>query len=416
MTGSLVRSRRCCLGALCVLLLILSLVPDQGRVQAAGRAEPTRAVTGSVIGWGTNTRGQVGANPSTRIALPGPANDLVGVIAVAAGVDHGLALLRDGTVRAWGVNDAGQLGDGITLSRALPVVVDGLTDIVAVAAGGRFSLALRRDGTVLGWGLNDLGQVGVSVPDLCPIRGAIYGCSVHPLSIVGLSAITALSAGGAHSLALRQDGTVMAWGDNRFGQASRAAVDTCSVADALIACAIAPVPVTGLSGVTAIAAGLLHSLAITSDQRVQAWGDNMSGQAGAGATDTCIVRVAVDCALRPVIVPGIEGATAISAGGVHSLVLLQDGRVQAFGYEPELGLGTANPRPHSSAVFVPDLQRIVAITVGFAFSVVTDADGRVWTWGLDDRGQLGYGLVGSLLSSDEAVDGLPGAEPVKERL
>ncbi len=380
--------RLCFLGALCLSLLLLPV----GSAHATARVGTDLAVTGPVIGWGSNTRGQLGVNPSTRIARPVPVNDLGYVIALAAGVDHSLALLRDGTVRAWGANDAGQLGDGTTLSRGLPVAVDGLTDIVAIAAGGQFSLALRRNGVVFGWGINNLGQVGTTVPDLCSIRGTVYGCSVLPLPIAGLSTITALSAGGAHGLALRQDGTVMAWGDNRFGQVSRAAVDTCPVAVTLVACSAHPVTVIGLGGVTAIAAGMTHSLALTSDQRVQAWGNNQSGQSGEGADDTCIVRVDTACALRPVTVPGVEGAISIAAGGTHSLVLLQEGHVQAFGYEPELGLGNANPRPHPRAVIVPGLEKAVVIAVGRAFSIVTTADGGVWAWGIDERGQLGYGL------------------------
>lgn len=108
----------------------------------------------------------------------------------------------------------------------------------------------------------------------------------------------------------------MAWGDNRFGQVSRAAIDTCLVEAKLTACATMPVPVVGLDRVSAVAAGLTHSLAITAERRVQAWSDNLAGQSGEAATETCISRVAASCSLRPVIVPGVEGAIAI-AGGVH---------------------------------------------------------------------------------------------------
>ncbi len=387
MSRPLAYLRRCYLGALWLLLLAFGF----GSAQATVSDErATVAVVGPVIGWGANTRGQLGTNPSARIARPMLVNELGGVIAVAAGADHSLALLRDGTVRAWGANDAGQLGDGTTLSRALPVIVEGLSDVIAIAAGGRFSLALRRDGAVFAWGRNNVGQLGVATSDFCPID-SVLPCSSHPLPVAGLSAITAIAAGGAHSLGLRQDGVVLAWGDNQYGQIGRTAVDTCMLGGTLSACARAPIPIVGLDPAITIAAGSTHSVAITADRRVQAWGDNSTGQVGEAATDVCTTQRR-SCAIAPVTVPGVADAIAIAAGGTHSLALLQDGRVQAFGYEPELGLGTANPRPHPSAVVVPGLRRIVAIAVGRAFSVVTDADGRVWAWGLDDVGQLGYGL------------------------
>jgi hypothetical protein len=122
MSGPLARLWRCCLGALCLLLLALG---SGGAEAAMSGTRANATVVGPVIGWGSNSRGQLGANPSARIARPMLVNDLGDVIAVAAGADHSLALLRDGTVRAWGANDAGQLGDGTTFSRALPVVVGG---------------------------------------------------------------------------------------------------------------------------------------------------------------------------------------------------------------------------------------------------------------------------------------------------
>ena len=108
--------------------------------------------------------------------------------------------------------------------------------MAAIAAGGDHNLALKSDGTVVAWGWNAFGQAAVPAD---------------------LANVIAVAAGSAHSLALKSDGTVVAWGWNYFGQAA--------------------VP-AGLAHVVAIAAGGDHSLALKSDGTVVAWGDNSYGQ------------------------------------------------------------------------------------------------------------------------------------------
>ena len=83
-----------------------------------------------------------------------------GVVAIAGGGYHSMALKSDGTVWAWGANYYGQLGDGSTTNRTTPVQVSGLTGVVAIAGGGNHSLALKSDGTVYAWGYNNRGQLG----------------------------------------------------------------------------------------------------------------------------------------------------------------------------------------------------------------------------------------------------------------
>ncbi|HEY5911053.1 MAG TPA: immunoglobulin domain-containing protein [Verrucomicrobiae bacterium] len=129
-----------------------------------------------VIAWGTNNYGQLN--------IPG---NLMDVVAVAAGLNHSVALRNDGTVVAWGDNRYGQTN-----------VPAGLSAVVSIAAGpGNHSLALRSDGTVVGWGANGSRQTNVPA---------------------GLANVIAVAAGGSHSLALKADGGVVAWGNNVWGQ------------------------------------------------------------------------------------------------------------------------------------------------------------------------------------------------------
>ena len=146
-------------------------------------------------------------------------------------------------VAAWGDNERGQLGQGDTAARPQATLVRafGTATVSAVSAGYLSSLALESDGTVWSWGNNDSADLGRPSSESCND----YRCSSKPGQVEGLPPIRALSMGNSSSLALARDGTVWAWGDNRSGQ----------LGNGTTIAAIAPVQVSGLSGVRAIAAG-----------------------------------------------------------------------------------------------------------------------------------------------------------------
>ena len=144
-----------------------------------------------------------------------PGVPLSGITAVAAGHYHSVALKNDGTVWAWGYNYYGQLGNKSSVTNSLlPVQVleetgVALSGIIAVAAGQYHSLALRNDGTVWTWGHNYYGQLGDTTTTQRNAAVKVAGIS---------SGATAIAAGSSHSLALMNDGTVSAWGNNNDGQ------------------------------------------------------------------------------------------------------------------------------------------------------------------------------------------------------
>lgn len=128
---------------------------------------------------------------------------------ISCGNRHSLSLKSDGTVWAWGENKYGQLGDGTTTDKSTPVQVNTLAGIIAVAGGGSHSLAVESDGTVWAWGDDSNYQLGN--------RGVVYS-SHTPVQVDSLSDVIAVAAGLFHSLALKSDGTVWAWGYNGKGQ------------------------------------------------------------------------------------------------------------------------------------------------------------------------------------------------------
>jgi hypothetical protein len=169
---------------------------------------------GSLWGWGWNVYGQLGDGTTVDRLAPvqvsgaGPGSN---VVAIAKGVDHGMAVKRDGTILTWGSNQFGQLGDGTAVWRQSPVVVSGSgpgSDYVAIGAGHYHSFGVKRDGTLWSWGDNSESQLGDGTTT----------DRTSPVQVPGLTGVIAAAGGYYHSLALKNDGTVWSWGDNDEGQ------------------------------------------------------------------------------------------------------------------------------------------------------------------------------------------------------
>jgi len=359
-------------GLLVLILLTVNMQPALaaepnytiGRIAAGGSHSLALKSDGTVWAWGYNGYGQLGDGTTDNRRTPVQVSNLTGVVAIAAGCSYSLALKSDGTVRAWGRNDYGQLGDGTGNDiRSTPVQVSNLTDVVAIAAGNYHSLALKSDGTVWAWGQNNYGQLG---------DGTMNNERRTPVQVSNLTDVVAIAAGDNHSLALKSDGTVWAWGRNDFGQ----------LGDGTSSNRSTPVQVSNLTGVVAIAAGYYHSLALKSNGTVLAWGDNDYGQLGDGTNSD---------RRTPVQVSYLTEAVAIAAGYYHSLALKSDGTVRAWGrnYNGQLGDGTYSNR--SIPVQVSDLTDVVAIATRDDHSLALKSDGTVWAWGYNYRGQLGDG-------------------------
>lgn len=243
---------------------------------AAGWTHSVAVRDGRVWTWGDNAYGQLGQPDAGRALRPRPVAGLDGVTAVSAAW-HTLAVTRDGHVYAWGRNDLGQLGNGrcgIGEKSYEPVRVDGLEHIVAVAAGWDHSLALARDGQVYAWGCRSHGQLGDGVRKTGePVT--------RPQAVPGLTQIKMIAAGGQHSLALGNDGTVYAWGSNWNGQLGNGKTGR-GTHSATPQAAVGPNGKGALTGAVSIAAGALHSVAVAADGTVYAWGYNGTGQVPEG--------------------------------------------------------------------------------------------------------------------------------------
>jgi alpha-tubulin suppressor-like RCC1 family protein len=271
--------------------------PNPGQVAAGSLQGFFRTQSdGSVRGWGQNSGGELGDGSATNRSSPVLLTGFDPAVDVASGAQHTIGRRSDGSVYGTGQNASGQIGTPIFTNRTTPAVVSGLASgVSAIAAGDNHSVVLKTDGTVWAFGDNASGQLGNPPPT----------DSGTPLAVQGLTGtFTAVAAGANHGLALKSDGTVWAWGVNGNGQLGDNSTTQRSSA----------VAVTGLSGltVTAIAARGNHSLALISDGTVRQWGQVQNGQADV---------------LVPAAVSGLGGVRAIAAGQYQSVAARADGSV-----------------------------------------------------------------------------------------
>jgi len=276
----------------------------------------------------------VAVTADNKILISG--NFTRGVKEITAGFYHTVVIKRDNTVAAWGLNNEGQTTGTPTtapphIETGNPVTLSGqvLRNVVAIAAGWAHTVALKSDGTVVAWGSNNVDQRTVPA---------------------GLSGVVAIAAGNSHTVALKSDGTVVAWGSNDYGQTT--------------------VPFN-LSGVVAIAAGENHTVALKSDGTVVAWGNNYFGQ----TTGTPTTAAPYTATANPVTLNGqiLSDVVAIAGGLYNTVALKLDGTVVAWG---------------SGQTTVPaGLSGVVAIAAGEEHTVALKSNGTVVAWGANYAGQ-----------------------------
>jgi alpha-tubulin suppressor-like RCC1 family protein len=328
----------------------------------------------------------VGWNNYSSSSLTNIPAGLIGVVGVAAGTYHAMALKSDGSITAW--RDYSDYGANVP-----PGNITNANNVVAIAAGFSHSLALKIDGTVVAWGNNAYGQTNVPA---------------------GLTNVIAIAAGGYHSVALKSDGTVVAWGQNTYGQTNVPAAYTNIIAlngggyhtlalsgtgEPAIArqpqstTALIRQPVLLSVGVVSknpvfyqwLLNGADISGATNSSYRIAALGVANRGGYGvvvSNATGVVTSSVAqVNMTGNAVVawglntsgqtnVPAVLNALAIGGGDAHSIALRADGTVAAWGTS---NFGVTN---------VPvNVSNIIAIAAGFSHNIALNTSRNVIIWG-----------------------------------
>jgi alpha-tubulin suppressor-like RCC1 family protein len=326
------------------------------------------AVRCDIYTWGAATSGALGDNTTVNKSSP---------VSVVGGFDNwssvtmgrftGLGVRTSGTLWAWGCNNVGQLGNNFTINTSSPVsVVGGFTDWLQASTNsdGAHVVALRQNGTIWAWGCNNCGQLGD-----CTIVS-----KSSPISVVGgFTNWCQVSAGSAHSLAVRQNGTAWGWGEAASGR----------LGDNTIATKSSPISVVGgFTDWCQVAAGREHSLAVRQNGTAWAWGQGTVGRLG----DNTIVAKS-----SPVsVVGGFTDWCQVSGGFCHSLAVRQNGTAWAWGQGTGAQLGDNTLVNKSSPVsVVGGFTDWCQISAGGEHSLAVRTNGTAWAWGVGTCGRLG---------------------------
>jgi alpha-tubulin suppressor-like RCC1 family protein len=359
------------------LLLTASFSPVGVQTVGACEAHPTPVqistwnhalvlgMDGSVWAWGDNTQGNVGDGTKTHRYEPVKVLDDAKDISASKNY-FSVALKNDGTVWAWGSNYGGQIGLTTSDPVTTPTQVNGLTDVVNVEAGGNFGIALKNDGTVWTWGSNAGGALG---------NGSTVVKSIVPVQVSGLENVKQIGAGVFTGYALKNDGTVWAWGLNTKGELGNGGKGSQSNV---------PVQVENLTDIVEISVGLDYAMALKSDGTVWVWGSNDNGQLGIGK---------YGMQKSPVQIPTLSSIKDIEASRFGSFAIDSEGTVWAWGRDVGniLADGTNTSETYLEPIKIENLSGFISLAPGNTFALGIKNDGTLWAWGFNLYGGLGTG-------------------------
>jgi alpha-tubulin suppressor-like RCC1 family protein len=388
------------------------------------------------------------ADKTRRIAVTALLVLVVGAAGAATSVLAGTEAgggAAGSSVHAWGEDPDGQLGDGmeVTNEKATPVAVSGISCAVSATVNELDSFAVLGNGTVEAWGADEKNYSG-ELGD----NGALFPHSTTPVPVAGIDTAVGMAADTSDVYVVLANGTLVAWGDNRYGEFGDGPSPPTEETNTPVAIALsvtgvkqisasadsavlavledgevdswgnalatgtlgregngltpAPVeiePKKNLTGATAVSEGAVFSLALAGGE-VKAWGD-----AGGPPNNVLGDGPKAVPGETPVTVGGVgtplTGVTAIAAGGNFGLALV-GGEVKAWG-EGALGqLGDGSTSDSNVPVTVTGLKDIVAIAATSLDGYALDAEGHVWAWGNNNQGELG--AASSEKTSDVPVE------------
>jgi alpha-tubulin suppressor-like RCC1 family protein len=340
----------------------------------------------SIWAWGDNGSGRLGDGTTVTKSSPVSAVGFTDWCQVSAGGANVLAVRTNGTAWAWGSNGSGRLGDNTTVSRSSPVsVVGGFTDWCKVSGGTNHSLGLRQNGTLWAWGYNGSGGLGTNNTT----------SSSSPVSVVGgFTDWCQLWAGNKNSFGIRTNGVLYAWGYNNYGRLGTG--DTSNFSS--------PVSVVGGFTDWCFVHNCNHTLAVRTNGTAWAWGCGYHGQLGNGLWGYSFAR---NCHSSPVsVVGGFTDWCQVAGGTRHSIGLRSNGTVYTWGCNARGQLGTNNTTSRNSpGTIVGGFTDWCQITAGYQTQMALRTNGTIWSWGYANQGVLGDNTVVSKSSPVSVVGG-----------
>ena len=370
------------------------------QISTSGMHTIALTVDGQLLSWGWNNYGQLGNGTTTSQTLPVDItarfylHDAEVIIQAFAFYGYSVVLTSEGRVFCFGSNSNGLLGDGTTTNRTSPVEIttnfnlSSGEKITQIFAGKHFAFALSSANRVFSWGSNTEGQLGAGDSSVKLVPQNI----TSRFNLGESETITFIAGGSRHAMALSSAGRVFAWGYNSGTEYVFAASDPAS--------SLVPRDITANlnlgSGevLTAIECGSGSNIAITSSGRLLVWGYNSYGELGTGTTNSVATPVDISSSLALEV---DETVIAIKRGATHTLVLTSNGRIFAFGRNNvgQLGDGTTvgrtSPVETTSRYALESGEVLTGFFLGYGAdsSFVGTSHGRVFAFGHNDYGILG---------------------------
>jgi alpha-tubulin suppressor-like RCC1 family protein len=393
--------------------------PAAGRI-ATGKYHSCAVLSdGSVRCWGYGANGQLGyGNPNnvgddeTPVSA-GPVNLGPGrtAMAISAGDYHTCALLDDGTVRCWGYGAEGRLGYGNannvgvtdTPASVGPVDLGAGHTAKAISAGGAHTCAILDDGSVRCWGFGFDGRLGYGSSANVADTPATTPANAGPVNLGPGRTAVAISSGGSHTCAILDEGSVRCWGYGNWGQLGYGSRTNVGDAPTTTPDKVGPVDLGPGRTAKAIGAGTVHSCALLDDGTVRCWGFGGNGQLGYGNTESVGYSQTPGSTGPLNLGPG-HTAVAITAGGSHTCAILDDQTVRCWGYNVYGQLGYASTADvGDTPATTPD--KLGPVDLGSGRKAVAISAGALHTCALLDNSTVrcwGYGANGRLGYCSEA--------------
>lgn len=290
---------------------------------------------------------------------------------LGGGGDYFVALKTDGSLWGWGNNNYGQLANGsFSGTSTSPTQIGTGTSWSTISGGDQHILALKNDGTLWAWGYNFWGQLGNA-------------------NTVNLSAVTMVGtdnnwlqavAGGNNSFALKTNGKIYAWGHNGYGQHGNGTTSATQVL-------ILPTQVGTDSNWAQIAGGSGHCMALKSNGTLWGWGYNTTGQVGVNSTSNVLVPTQV----------GTDSDWAkVFCGDAHTFAIKTNGSLWAWGTNNYGQLGNGNTTNQLTPVLIDTLHAWANIIGGSSHTLAVTTNGDLYVCGYNGYGALGNGTTVAL--------------------
>lgn len=351
-------------------------------LSVASGYEHTLAVRadGTLWAWGDNRYGQLGvgeAIPSSVVPLQvGTATSWASVVTTHTCT---LALRTDGTLWAWGLNESGELGDGTLTKRFLPVQI-GTATWQSLATAISYTCAVRRDGTLWSWGYDSGGALGLGHAQNMRKEPTQVGTATNWLSV---------SVGGSHTVAVRTDGSLWSWGSNIRGASGHGGHQQQYNAE--------PVRVGSASTWRSVAAGYETNLALRQDGTLWAWGAAIAGKPRENRTldQATPVQVGTDSNWASVAVSGFVNTLNLGIDAGHAVATRTDGSIWAWGPNSvgQVGSAELTTRTVTTPKRIGEASNWVKAAGSQTLTMALRQDGTLWAWGVNELGQLGDGTL-----------------------